>query len=66
MKEAKEIVEGMREKGVDRPQRVVVDEVFPDGSVRILLAETKRVRKEHVVTKSADWSKGRSDYATPL
>ena len=62
MKEGKEVVEGIREKSVDRPLRVVVDEVFPDGSVRILLTETKRVRKEPVVTDSADWGEEEERY----
>ncbi len=62
MKEGKEVVEGIRDSSVDRPQRVVVDEVFPDGSVRILLAETRRVKEEPVVTKSADWGDEEEHY----
>lgn len=56
MKERKQIVKEIRDRSKKRPQRIVIDEVFPGESLRVLSAEMKSRAKEADIIDLAAWS----------
>ncbi|UCG69030.1 MAG: hypothetical protein JSV09_14790 [Thermoplasmata archaeon] len=55
MKEKKQIVNEIKNKSSELPQRIVIDEVFPDGVFRILTAQMKSQAKEADITDLRVW-----------
>ena len=55
MKEKKQIVNEIKNKSSEMPQRIVIDEVFPDGVYRILTAQMKSQAKEADFTDLRAW-----------
>ncbi|UCE36203.1 MAG: hypothetical protein JSW00_11725 [Thermoplasmata archaeon] len=56
IKEQKHVVKEIREKSSKRPQRIVIDEILPDGSFRVLSAEMKPRKKDAQITDPGSWS----------
>lgn len=53
----KEIVKGIRDESVKRPQRVVIDEELPDNRFRILVANMKSRAEEPDLMSRGTWGK---------
>ncbi len=53
----KEIVKGIRDESVKRPQRVVIDEELPDNRFRILVANMKSTAHEPDLMSRRTWGK---------
>lgn len=49
------VAEAIRGKSVERIQRLMVDEVFPDGSARILVADMKSRKKTPDLMDHSIW-----------
>ena len=57
MKEEKEIVNEIRVKSDKLMQRMVIDEIFSDGSLRVLIAEMKPSVNEEKTINYTSWNK---------
>ena len=55
IKEQKHVVKEIKEKSSKRPQRIVIDEILPDGSFRVLSAEMKPRKKDVQITEPSSW-----------
>lgn len=55
MKESKQVVNEIKERSSELPQRIVIDEVFPDGLYRILSAEMKPHTPEADIADLGAW-----------
>lgn len=55
MKKNRQIVNEIKDRSSELPQRIVIDEVFPDGLYRILSAEMKPDTLEADITDLGAW-----------
>jgi hypothetical protein len=62
MKDYRKAVEEIRSRSIERPQRLVIDEVFPDGWFRILSAEMRSSKEEAEALDSAAWGNEKELY----